>query len=81
MDVQLTIHAMKLSESYRHVILGTCDGDFVPLVEELKESGIRKVSVMGISGRHSSGMSRALMDEADNFYDLWKLRDNIQYRR
>jgi uncharacterized LabA/DUF88 family protein len=80
MDIEIAISAMKLSHGFTHVIIGTCDGDFVPLVHELQEDPIRRVSVLGISGENWKGMSKSLARAADNFYDLSKLVDEIHYR-
>ena len=79
MDVDLTIHAMKLSEGFAHVIIGSCDGDFTRLVEELQSSMFRKVSVLGIRDRDQSGMSEALVRQADNFYDMNNFVEHIRY--
>ena len=79
MDVELTIAAMSLSPGFTHVVIGTCDGDFVPLVEKLREGHLRKVSVLGITNDDNSGMSDALRNAADNFYDMTAIRGYIEY--
>jgi uncharacterized LabA/DUF88 family protein len=80
MDVELTCAAMRLSEGFAHVIIGTCDGDFVPLIQELKKGHYRKVSVLGITSPDWTGMSDTLVRAADNFYDMTAIKDHIHYR-
>ena len=70
MDVELTIDAMSLSDGFAHVIIGSCDGDFIPLIKRLREGRFRTVSVMGVSNHLRKGMSQDLIKCADNFYDL-----------
>lgn len=79
MDIEITCGALGLSPGFGHIILGTCDGDFVPLVHELRKGGLRKVSVLGVMGRSMYGMSEKLMGSANNFYDLARLRDHVEY--
>lgn len=79
MDVALAIKAMKLSESLSHVIIATCDGDYLELIDELKETKFRRVSVLGIAGRNWQGMSRQLAKAADNFYDMMRIKDYVSY--
>lgn len=77
MDIEIAIEAMSLSDGFAHVILGTCDGDFIPLVEKLKEGHLRKVSVIGITSRDWTGMDQNLKAAADNFYDLSAIKDHV----
>ena len=87
LDVELTLAAMTLSDQIDHVIIGSRDGDFVPLVRELKKGHHRKVSILGSSGPTESdddaptGMSSDLIEEADNFYDLVSLKPFLIYYR
>lgn len=77
MDVELTIEIMKLYENYDHIVIGTCDGDFVALVNHLKNNAAKKVSVMGISNYRRKGMSEDLVNSAENFYDLRLIRNSV----
>lgn len=81
MDVELTVQAMRLSGAFGHIIIGSCDGDFIPLVDELKSGKFRKVSVLGISGDDTlEGMSRQLVKRVDHFYDICKLKDHVTFQ-
>lgn len=79
MDIEIAIAAMSLSEAFAHVIIGTCDGDFVPLIEKLREGHFRKVSVLGITSPNWTGMSDTLIKAADHFYDMSAIKDHISY--
>lgn len=79
MDIEMTIAAMKLSPAFGHVIIGSCDGDFIPLIEELREGNFRKVSVLGIKSDDASGMSESLIRSANHFYDLNEIKDFVSY--
>ena len=66
-DVGLAIDAIKLSSKLDAIILITGDGDFVPLVEYLKNSGCQvEVASFGKS------TSAKLIEVADDFIDLDK---------
>lgn len=65
-DVGMAIDAVKLAPKLDTVILVTGDGDFVPLVEYLKNSQGCQVEVMSF-GRSSSGR---LKESVDEFIDL-----------
>lgn len=79
MDVEITTAAFELEDDVKHVILGTCDGDFIPVVRSLKKKKNKKVSIMGVGDKHSVGMSSSLIREADNYYDLLTMVDHIAY--
>lgn len=65
-DVGLTIDAVRFSDSFIDaVVLVTGDGDFVPLVEYLKNKG-KQVEVMAF-GKSTSGR---LKEISDDFTDL-----------
>jgi len=66
-DVGLAIDAIKASNKVDAVIIASGDGDFVPLVEYLKNTGCQ-VEVVSF-GRSSSGK---LMEVADDFIDMDK---------
>lgn len=71
-DVGITIDAVRFSKFLDVIILVTGDGDFVPLVEYLKNQG-NIVEVAGF-GRNTS---ERLKELADVFYNLEELRDYI----
>lgn len=77
MDVELTIEALTLSEGFAHVIIGSCDGDFIPLIKHLREGRFRTISVLGISNYKRKGMNEELIRCADNFYDLRLIEKHI----
>ncbi len=64
-DVGLSIDAVRLSPSLDVVVLASGDGDYVPLVEYLKNQG-KQVEVMAF-GKSSSSRLR---ESADDFLDL-----------
>jgi len=79
MDIEITIAALSLSESFSHIVIGTCDGDFVPLIDKLREGHFRKVSILGMRNSNWTGMSESLIRSADNFYDMMSIKDFISY--
>ena len=79
MDIEIAIAALSLSPAFAHIVIGTCDGDFVPLIDKLREGHFRKVSVLGITNTDWSGMSDTLVRSADNFYDMAAIKDHISY--
>lgn len=64
-DVGVAVDAIKTSELVDVVVLASGDGDYIPLVEYLKNQG-RRVEVMAF-GRSTSSK---LKEEADQFIDL-----------
>lgn len=66
-DVGIAVDAIRLSSFLEVIVLVSGDGDFVPLVEYLKNQG-RQVEVIAF-GRSSSGK---LKETADDFTDLGK---------
>ena len=71
-DVAIAVDAISLSKQLDVVVLVSGDGDYEPLVEYLKFSGII-VEVVGFKRRASS----KLIDVANNFTDLEELKDKI----
>ena len=65
-DVGITVDAVILSEKVDAVVLVTGDGDFVPLVEYLKNNKGCHVEVMSF-GKTTSAR---LIEAADEFTDL-----------
>lgn len=66
-DVGLAVDAIRISNSVDSLVIVSGDGDFVPLVEYLKNQG-KRVEVIAF-GKSSS---RSLVESADEFYDLDK---------
>jgi uncharacterized protein (TIGR00288 family) len=66
-DVGMAVDAIKISDCVDVIILVSGDGDFVPLVEYLKNHG-KKVEVAAF-GRSAAA---ELKEEADEFIDLEK---------
>lgn len=64
-DVGIAVDAIRLSESVDVIILITGDGDFMPLVEYLKNLG-KQVEIIAFAKSASS----KLMESADDFIDL-----------
>jgi uncharacterized LabA/DUF88 family protein len=64
-DVGITVDAIRTAEIVDTIIIGSGDGDFISLVEYLKNQG-RRVEVIAF-GRSSSGKLKEIVDE---FIDL-----------
>ena len=64
-DVGLTVDAVRTAEIVDTIIIASGDGDFIPLVEYLKNQG-RRVEVLSF-GKSTSGK---LKEIADDFIDL-----------
>jgi uncharacterized LabA/DUF88 family protein len=77
MDVELTIAALTLSDGFAHVVIGSCDGDFIPLIKHLRNGNFRTISVLGVSNFLRKGMNEELIRYADNFYDLRIVQKHI----
>ena len=67
-DVGIVIDAIKIAPSIDTLVLASGDGDFISLVEYLKNQG-KRVEIIAF-GRSASGQLR---DVADEFIDLEKL--------
>lgn len=81
MDLEICVAATDLSSAFTHVILGTCDGDFTVVVKRLQRDLVRKVSVLGVSKADGAGMSRMLVKQADNFYNIARIQRQIEFVR
>ena len=68
-DVGITVDAIKISPLLDVVIILSGDGDFVPLVEYLKNLG-KQVEVVAFGKSTSSKLKEA----ADNFFDIGNSR-------
>ncbi len=64
-DVGLAVDAVRTAEIVDTIVIASGDGDFIPLVEYLKNQG-RRVEVIAF-GRSSSGKLKEVVDE---FIDL-----------
>jgi len=64
-DVGITVDAIRVAPSVDVIVLASGDGDFVPLVEYLKNQGKR---VESIAFSHSA--SSRLKEAVDDFFDL-----------
>lgn len=71
-DVAVAVDAISLSKQLDVVVIVSGDGDYEPLVEYLKFSGLI-VEVVGFKRSTSS----KLIDVANNFTDLEELKDKI----
>ncbi|MEX2090528.1 MAG: NYN domain-containing protein [Candidatus Paceibacterota bacterium] len=71
-DVAVAVDAISLSKQLDVVVLVSGDGDYEPLVEYLKFSGVI-VEVMGF--RRST--SAKIMEVANNFTDLEEVKDKV----
>jgi uncharacterized LabA/DUF88 family protein len=65
-DMGMAIDALAMAQKLDTIILGTGDGDFVPLVEYLKYTHGCQVEVIGF-GKSASGQLR---EAADDFIDI-----------
>lgn len=62
-DVGITVDAIKLADKLDAIVLVTGDGDFVPLVEYLKDTQIEVIAF-------SKSASAKLIEASDDFIDL-----------
>jgi uncharacterized LabA/DUF88 family protein len=77
MDVEIAMEAYQLPRVIRHVIIASCDDDFLRVVNDIKRKQGKKVSVMGVGSGSCAGMSRKLIKSADYYYDLDRLKPLI----
>lgn len=75
-DVGLTVDAIRLSSLVDTIVIVSGDGDFVPLVEYLKNQG-RQVEVIAFGRTASSRLRKS----ADDFIDLEENLDQFLYKR
>ena len=66
-DVGITVDAIRISQSVDTIILASGDGDFLQLIDYLKNQG-KRVEVMAFS----SSASSKLKEGADEFIDIEK---------
>ena len=65
-DVGLAVDAIRLSENLDAIVLITGDGDFVPLVEYLKDTKGAQVEIVAFK----KSASQKLVEASDDFVDL-----------
>lgn len=76
MDIELTVDAMRLSESLDHIVLFSGDGDFRSLVAALQQKG-KRVSVVSTLQTQPPMVADELRRQADQFIDLADLENHI----
>mgnify|MGYP001627140041 CR=1 FL=1 len=75
-DVGIAVDAIRMSKFVDAIVLVTGDGDFLPLVDYLKNQG-NIVEVAGFSRNTSSRLKEA----ADYFYDLDEIKNFILIKK
>jgi len=76
LDVALAVEAMKHVDRYATVILGSGDGDFEPLLQELSLRGVR---IVVLSGRRCLAPELLQHVEPEDFVDLASVIDDLSY--
>lgn len=76
MDIELAVDAMELAPFLDHAVIFSGDGDFRPLIEALQRKGVR-VSVVSTIRSQPPMIADELRRQADNFIELYELRDVI----
>jgi uncharacterized LabA/DUF88 family protein len=76
MDIELSVDAMRLSDSLDHIVLFTGDGDFRALVAALQMKG-KRVSVVSTLQTQPGMVADELRRQADQFIDLADLEHAI----
>ena len=76
MDIELTVDAMRLSETLDHVVLFSGDGDFRSLVAAIQQKG-RRVSVISTLQTQPPMVADELRRQSDQFIDLADLEPLI----
>lgn len=77
MDVQIAVDAMAMSGRIDHYILGTGDGDFVCLVNELHRHGLSVSAISTIQTRPPM-IASALRREVDEFIEIAEMIKEIR---
>ena len=75
-DVEITLDAITLLESYDTLVLFSGDSDFNYLIKQLKQRG-KKVVV--VSSRYH--ISKELIESSDKYIDLKRLRGEIERKK
>src|SRR5919198_6418142 len=76
MDIELTVDAMRLSQSLDHVVLFSGDGDFKCLVAALQQDG-KRVSVLSPLQTQPPMVADELRRQSDQFIDLADLEQLV----
>ncbi len=76
MDIELTVDAMRLSDTLDHIVLFSGDGDFRSLVAALQQKG-KRVSVVSTLQTQPPMVADELRRQADQFIDLADLETQI----
>jgi uncharacterized LabA/DUF88 family protein len=76
MDIELTVDAMRLSQSLDHVVLFSGDGDFKCLVAALQQDG-KRVSVVSTLQTQPPMVADELRRQSDQFIDLADLEQLV----
>ena len=74
-NVDLAVAALTLDPEIKHVIIGSCDSDFIPLITALQAKCIT-VSLLAFV----IGSGESLLRTPDNFYNMANLAKFIKYR-
>lgn len=81
LDIEIVLDMLKLSPHCDEVVLVSGDGDFVPVLEDLSDKGIRTIVVTTVSERAVEAgykASEELIDAADRFIEIEDIRDLIE---
>lgn len=81
LDIEIVLDMLKLSPHCDEAVLVSGDGDFVPVLEDLSDKGIRTIVVTTVSDRASAAGYRAseeLIDAADRFIEIEDIRHLIE---
>ena len=76
MDMELALDMLKLAPHIDHAVLFSGDGDFVRLVEEMQNRGLR-VTVVSSAKTRPPIMADVLRRQSDDFIELNDVRDLI----
>jgi uncharacterized LabA/DUF88 family protein len=77
MDVDMAVDMMEIGPHVDHVMLFSCDGDFVPVVKVLQRQCVR-VTVVSTIKSQPPMCADELRRASDEFIDLESLRDIIE---
>lgn len=81
LDVELALDMLKVSDYCDEVVMASGDGDFIPVIKEIADKGVRIIVVSTVSESANKKGYRAsdeLIDEADNFVDIEEIREEIE---
>ena len=78
-EVELAVDAIELSQYVDHAVIFSGNGNLKAMVECLQRNGVR-VSVVSTIRSHPAMVSDELRRQADNFIDLYDLKELIGRR-